>query len=82
MVLAALQSLAHTTQVIAAILNICISPAMTSDNRATLHGIAQHHFVVRPTLDPESMVGLTHSGAATPLTHIKGHDQISQTGTG
>ena len=62
--------------------NICKSPAITADNRATLHGIAQHHVVVRPTLDPDSMIGLTHSGAATPRIRIRGHDQIPQTGIG
>ena len=71
MAITALQSLAHNRQVIAAILNICISPVITADNRATLHGIAQHHVVVRPTLDPDSTVGLTHSGAATPRIRIK-----------
>ena len=69
MAITALQSMAHTRQVIAAILNICIilSPAITADDRAILHGIAQHHVVV---------VGQTDSGAATPLIRIRGHDQI------
>ena len=82
MVITALQSLAHTRQVIAAILNICMSPGITADNRATLQGTAQYHAVVRPTLVPESMVGVTHSGTATPRICITGHNQISQTGIG
>ena len=75
------QYLALTRQVIAAILNIFISPGITADNRATLLGIAQHHVVVRPTLDPDSMVGLIHSRAATPRIRIRGLNQIPQTGT-
>ena len=68
----------------AVILNNGISPArpysITADNRAILHGIAQNYVVVIPTLDPDSMVGLTHSGAATPLTRTRRHDQIPKRG--
>ncbi len=39
MVITALQSIAHTRERISAILNICVSPAITADNRATLYGI-------------------------------------------
>ena len=76
MVMIALQSLPHTRQVIASILNICISPAITADNRATLYGNAVHHVVVRP-FDLDSMVGLTHSGAAEHMIRFPKRGQTS-----
>ena len=80
MVIEALQSPAHTRKVIASTSAYLLLYLRTT-GPPTLHGIAQHHVVVRPTLDPDSMVRLIHSRAATPHIRIRGHNQIPQTGT-